>query len=112
MKYITLFVLLFAFPQEKKLSGTYRIEFLKEDGTQSYQLTFDEATYKKRLPDATSSSGKIVYSKYVATLKHDKDNPLEIDLRDAGKDTLRFKMKSRNNSSMKLNEGILIKLPN
>lgn len=110
MKHITLIFLLFAFPQEQKLSGTYRIEFLKKDGTNAYKIAFQENTFKKVMPDATSSSGKISYSKYIATLKHEKDNPLEIDLRDVGKDTLHFKMKSRNNSSMKLNEGLLIKL--
>lgn len=110
MKYIALTLLLFAFPQDQKLSGTYRIEFSKKDGTQSYELIFSDAAYQKRMPDATSSSGKIVYSKYIATLKHEKDNPLEIDLRDVGRDTLRFKMKSRNNSSMKLNEGVLIRV--
>lgn len=110
MKHIALFLLLFVFPQEQKLVGTYRTEFAKKDGTQSYELIFNDATYQKRLPDATSSWGKIVYSKYIATLKHEKDNPLEIDLRDVGRDTLRFKMKSKNNSSMKLNEGVLIRV--
>lgn len=111
MKYLLCIALLaVSIPQEQKLTGTYRIEFLKKDGTNAYKIELQEDKFRKIMPDASTKSGKITYSKYTAMLKNDADDPIEVDLRDAGKDTLHFKLRNRNNASMKINEGLLIRV--
>jgi hypothetical protein len=111
----TLFVLL-AFccflPQEnKKLSGVYRIEFEKKYQTQTYQITFKDSSYTKRWPDAVTSKGVIKYEKYKALLRKDMaDDPIEIDAREIGKDTMKFSTRSKTDQSKVLNRGSLIKV--
>jgi hypothetical protein len=110
MKLILLSMLMLFAVQDDKLQGEYRIEFAKQDGTQSFILRLDGDRYTKVNPDASQVTGSIRYSKYTATLKNDKDHPIEIDRSGTGKDTLKFNLKHKNNSAMKLNSGLLIRV--
>lgn len=100
------------FPQENpKLKGTFRVEFDKKNGQPSYQITFNDSTFSKKMPDAITYKGKIVYDKYRATIRQNKDDdPMEIDNREMGKDTIKFTLKSKRDLSMTLNRGKLIKI--
>ena len=99
-------------PQDnKKLNGVYRVEFEKKYQSQTYQLTFRDSTYVKRWPDAVTSKGIIKYDKYKAQLRKDMaDDPIEIDLREVGKDTIKFSTRSKSDQSKVMNRGMLIKV--
>ncbi|MFT3793193.1 hypothetical protein [Flavobacterium sp.] len=113
----TIFVLIAAafiwlLPQETpKLNGHFRIEFDKKNGQPAYQITFNDSTFVKKMPDAITYKGKIEYSKFKATIRQNKeDDPIEIDNREIGKDTIKFTLKSKRDLSMTLNRGKLIKI--
>lgn len=113
----TIFILIAAalislFPQgNPRLKGTFRVEFDKKNGQPSYQITFNDSTFSKKMPDATTYKGKIVYAKYKATIRQNNDDdPMEIDSREMGKDTVKFTLKSKRDLSMTLNRGKLIKI--
>jgi hypothetical protein len=110
MKLMLLSLLMLFAVQDEKLQGEYRVEFAKQDGTQSFVLRFEGDRFTKVNPDASQSAGSIRYSKHIALLKNEKDHPIEIDRRDTGKDTLKFTMRHKNNSGMKLNSGMLIRV--
>lgn len=97
-------------PQQQKLEGRYRIEFDKKYQQQTYQITLDKDSYTKRWPDAVTTKGTIKYEKFTAVLRKDiEDDPIEIDLRDAGKDTIAFSTRSKRDQSKVLNRGWLIR---
>lgn len=97
--------------QDQKLEGRYRIEFEKKYQMQTYQIIFDKDSYTKRWPDAVTSKGAIKYEKFTATLRKDRDeDPVEIDLRDIGKDTIKFCTRSKSDQSKVLNRGSLIRV--
>lgn len=97
--------------QEVKLEGKYRIEFEKKYQQQTYQITFQGDVYTKRWPDAVTSKGKIKYEKYTAILRKDmEEDPVEIDLRDVGKDTIHFSTRSKRDQSKVVNRGLLIRV--
>lgn len=115
MKTIIVFiaaVFISLFPQESpKLNGKFRVEFDKKNGQPSYQITFNDSTFAKKMPDATTYKGKIEYGKFKATIRNNKDDdPMEVDNREMGKDTIKFTLKSKRDPSMTLNRGQLIKL--
>jgi len=98
-------------PQDKKLEGKYRIEFEKKYQAQTYQIAFSNDTYTKRWPDAVTSKGTIKYEKFTAILRKDMgEDPVEIDLRDIGKDTMKFSTRSKSDQSKVMNRGLLIKV--
>lgn len=99
-------------PQEtKKLEGKFRIEFEKKYQTQTYQIMFSNDTYTKRWPDAVTSKGVIKYEKYTAILRKDMtEDPVEIDLREIGKDTMKFSTRSKSDQSKVMNRGMLIRV--
>ena len=95
--------------QETKLRGVYKVYFDK--GQQSYQMTFSDSTFVKKMPDAITYKGKIAYGKYVAVVrKNMEDDPIEIDNREFGKDTIKFSTKSKRDNSMTVNRGKMIRL--
>ena len=99
-------------PQEdKKLEGKYRIEFEKKYQQQTYQIMFDNDSYTKRWPDAVTSKGKIKYEKFTAVLRKDiTEDPVEVDLREVGKDTIKFSTRSKSDQSKVINRGLLIRV--
>lgn len=98
--------------QEKtRLNGVYRTEFDKNYGLQTFQLTFSDSIYSKRMADAVTSKGKIIYEKYKVTLRKNSDeDPIVIDPRDIGKDTIKFTIKSKVDLSRNLNYGKMIRV--
>lgn len=98
--------------QEKpKLNGVYRIEFDKKYAQQGFQMTFTDSVYKKRMPDAVTSTGKIKYEKFRAILQQNKEsNSIEIDNREINKDTMKFTTKSYIDISKTINSGKMIKV--
>jgi hypothetical protein len=98
-------------PQQKKLEGKYRVEFEKKYQSQTYQVIFKDDTYTKRWPDAVTSKGTIKYEKYTAILRKDmSEDPIEIDLRDIDKDTIKFSTRSKADQSKVMNRGNLIRV--
>jgi spore cortex formation protein SpoVR/YcgB (stage V sporulation) len=94
-----------------RLNGTYKIEFDKKYAQQGYQITFSDSVYKKIMPDAVTSKGKIMYAKYKTILRKDKEeNPIEIDNRDLGKDTIKFATRNKTDLSLVINRGNLIRI--
>ena len=113
MKIISLILLsvLSCFLQENRIKGVYRIEFDKKYQTQTFQVTFNDSLYVKKMPDALTSKGKIKYEKFKAVLKQNNDDdPIEIDLREVGKDTIKFSTRSKSDQSKVMNRGMLIKI--
>lgn len=95
----------------KKLKGTYTVMFEKGKQQQSYQIVFSDSTYAKKMPDATVYKGAIRYEKYKAVLqKNDTEDPMEIDNREIGKDTIKFTTKSTRDLSMTVNRGKMIRI--
>ncbi len=99
-------------PQENpKLNGTYRIVFDKKYEQQTFKIVFVDSIYKKIMPDAVMYKGKIKYEKYRALLRYSSDdNPIEIDKRDFGKDTMKFTTKSKIDISKTIARGMMIKI--
>ena len=113
MKTLTAFLALALLPfQETKLEGRYRIAFDEKYQSQTYQITFHpDGTYTKRWPDAVTSKGAVKYEKFTAVLRKDMDeDPVEIDLREVGKDTIRFSTRSKKDQSKVMNRGMLIRI--
>lgn len=97
--------------QDNKLKGVYRVEFDKKYQSQTYQITFNDSLFTKKWPDAITNKGKIKYEKFKATLKQNADdNPIEIDLRDANKDTMKFTTRSKSDLSKVMSRGMLIRI--
>lgn len=114
MKTLIFFIMasLFAlFAQENTtLKGTYKVEFDKKYAQQGYKITFADSTYKKVMPDFVAYKGTITYEKFKAIIRKDKDdNPIEIDKREIGKDTIKFTTKSKTDLSVIVNRGKMIK---
>lgn len=102
---------LFMPQQTTKLQGKYTVQFEKKYELESYQITFNDSTYLRVMRDAFSTKGKISYEKYKATLKGKVDeNPIEIDSREFGKDTMKFTTRSKADVSRKINHGLLIRI--
>lgn len=97
--------------ESPKLKGTYRVEFDKKYQLQHFQLTFNDSTYVKRMPDAVTSNGKVLYGKYKILLrKNNAENPIEIDSREISKDTINFTTKNKSDLSLNVNRGKMIKV--
>lgn len=97
--------------QEQRMKGVYRTEFDKKYQTQTYQITFNDSLYVKKMPDAITSKGKIKYEKFKVTLKQNSsDDPIEIDARDINKDTMKFTTRSKSDLSKVMNRGMLIRI--
>ncbi len=99
-------------PQEAtKLNGTYRIEFEKKYEQQTFKMVFADSIFKKVMPDAVMYKGKIKYEKFRAVLRYSTDdNPIEIDKRDFGKDTMKFTTKSKIDLSKTVARGLMIRM--
>jgi len=94
-----------------KLSGTYKVELNQKFAQQPYQVTFNGSVYKKIMPDAVTSTGEIIYGKYKTLLRKNKEeNPIEIDNRDLGKDTIKFVTRNKTDLSLVVNRGNLIRV--
>lgn len=108
---ITVFFSCFIEQEKPKLNGVYKVEFDKKFAQQSYQMTFNDSVYKKRMPDAVTSTGKIKYEKFRAILLQNKEsNSIEIDNREISKDTIKFTTKSYIDISKTINSGKMIKI--
>lgn len=109
-----LFALLFlglAQQEMPKLNGQYRTEFDTKYVQQNYQISFRDSTFVKKMPDAITYKGKIAYGKFRATIKQNADDdPMEIDNREFGKDTIAFTVKSKKDNSRVAGRGILIRV--
>lgn len=105
-------LLLLSFMQDiRKLEGTYRVVFEKKYEQQTFKMVFSDSVYKKVMPDAVAYRGKIKYEKFRAVLRYSTDdNPIEIDTRDFGKDTMKFVTKSKRDLSKTVARGLLIKV--
>lgn len=113
MKTIVLFLIVtwlgLSQQQNVRLKGTYKVEFDK--GQQGFQITFNDSTYTKRMPDAITYKGKLVYSKFKVKIGKDRsENPIEIDNREIGKDTIKFVTKSKADLSSIISRGRMIKI--
>ena len=94
-----------------KLNGTYRIVFEKKHEQQTFKMVFVDSIYKKIMPDAVMYKGKIKYEKFRATLRYSSDdNPIEIDKREFGKDTMKFTTKSKIDLSKTVARGFMVKV--
>lgn len=105
--------LLLGFSQQpkSKLNGTYRVEFDKKYELQGFQLNFNEDTFTKVMPDAVSYKGPLDYGKFKTTIRVSKEeNPIEIDNREIGKDTIKFSTKNKTDLSLTVNRGKLIRI--
>jgi len=101
----------FAAQDNPKLNGVYRVEFDKKYELPTYQITFKDSIYTKKMADAVTYKGKVTYDKYKAVVRKDKEeNPIEIDSRDIGKDTLKFSTKNKTDLSRTINRGKMIKI--
>jgi len=109
---LVLFFLLGLFQQETpKLNGTYRIVFEKKYEQQTFKMVFVDSIFKKVMPDAVMYKGKIKYEKFRAVLRYSSDdNPIEIDKRDFGKDTMKFTTKSKIDLSKTIARGFMVKV--
>lgn len=97
--------------ENPKLSGLYRTEFDTKYVQQNYQITFKDSTFIKKMPDAITYKGKIAYGKFRATIKQNADDdPMEIDNREFGKDTIPFTVKSKKDNSRVAGRGVLIRV--
>ena len=97
--------------ENPRLNGVYRVTFDKKYELQSYQITFSDSVYTKKMKDAVTYKGKIVYEKYKSLIRKDKsENPIEIDNREIGKDTIKFATKNKTDLSLVVNRGLLIKI--
>ncbi len=108
-----IFLMFFGFIQQEptKLNGTYRIEFEKKYEQQTFKMIFVDSIFKKVMPDAVMYKGKIKYEKFRAVLRYSSDdNPIEIDKRDFGKDTMKFTTKSKIDLSKTVARGLMIKV--
>jgi hypothetical protein len=113
MKTIVLIIVstFFLFIQDKKLQGKYRVEFDKKYELKGYDLTFTDDSYLKQMSDAVYSKGKITYGKFKSTLRKDnEEDPIEIDNRAIGKDTIAFSTKSKTDLSLTKNRGKMIRI--
>lgn len=115
MKQLLLFTILYIFSfiqqDNSKLNGTYRIVFEKKYEQQTFKMVFVDSIYKKIMPDAVMYKGKIKYEKFRAVLRYSSDdNPIEIDKRDFGKDTMKFTTKSKIDLSKTVARGFMIKM--
>jgi hypothetical protein len=69
-----------------------------------------DSVYTKKMKDAMTYKGKIVYEKYKSLIRKDKsENPIEIDNREIGK-TIKFATKNKTDLSLVVNRGLLIKI--
>ena len=115
MKLLLTFVSVFMFglfqQETPKLNGTYRIVFEKKYEQQTFKMVFVDSIFKKVMPDAVTYKGKIKYEKYRAVLRYSSDdNPIEIDKRDFGKDTMKFTTKSKIDLSKTVARGFMVKM--
>ena len=63
------------------------------------------------MPDASVYKGRIDYGKYKLIIRKDKnEDPIEIDNREIGKDTINFATKSKRNFSTVINRGKMIRI--
>ncbi len=107
--FLTATFFLLAQPETKKLNGTYHVIFDK--GLQGYKITFTDSIYAKKMPDASIYKGKLDYGKFKVSIRKDKEeDPLEIDNREIGKDTIKFATKSKRDLSMTVNRGMMIRI--
>jgi hypothetical protein len=98
--------------QAPRINGKYRVEYDKNYGLQAFQVTFNDSTYSKRMPDAVTSGGKIRYEKYKVTLRKDNnEDPMVIDVREIGRDTMKFAIRSKIDPSRNVYYGKLIRIP-
>lgn len=113
MKTIAIFLIaaLFGLSQQQniRLKGTYKVEFDK--GQQGFQITFSDSIYFKKMPDAITYKGKLDYSKFKVAIRKDKnEDPIEIDNREIGKDTMAFTLRSKADLSRTISRGKMIKI--
>lgn len=108
---ITILAALSCLVQENRMKGVYRVEFDKKYQTQTYQITFNDSLYVKKMPDALTSKGKIKYEKFKVTLRQNSsDDPIEIDAREINKDTMKFTARSKSDLSKVMSRGMLIRI--
>ncbi len=113
MKIVLLALVFLGFIQQEtpRLNGKYRTEFDLKYVQQNYQISFKDSTFVKKMPDAVTYKGKIAYGKFRATIKQNADDdPMEIDNREFGKDTIAFTVKSKRDNSRVAGRGILIRV--
>jgi hypothetical protein len=100
---------IFCLFQSAKLNGTYKVVYDK--GQQGYQITFTDSGYSKRMPDAITYKGVPDYGKFKVTIRQNKEeDPIEIDNREIGKDTIAFATKSKRDLSLTINRGKMIRV--
>ena len=108
---ITTFCLGLLLQENAQLNGNYRIVFEKKYEQQTFKMVFVDSIFKKVMPDAVMYKGKIKYEKFRAVLRYSSDdNPIEIDKRDFGKDTMKFTTKSKIDLSKTIARGFMVKV--
>ena len=106
--YLTFTLMIFQ-QSTSKLNGTYKVIYDK--GQQGYTIIFSDSIYAKKMPDASVYKGRIDYGKYKLIIRKDKnEDPIEIDNREIGKDTINFATKSKRNFSTVINRGKMIRI--
>lgn len=94
-----------------QLNGNYRVEFDRKYELGSFKINFNGDTFEKIMPDAVSYKGKIKYEKYKTQIRvNADDNPIELDNREFGKDTMLFLTKNKTDLSRILYRGKMIKI--
>lgn len=108
---LTILALLSCFLQESRLKGVYRIEFDKKYQAQTFQVTFNDSLYVKKMPDALTSKGAIKYEKFRVVLRqNNSEDPIELDARDINKDTMKFTIRSKSDLSKVMSRGRFIRI--
>lgn len=111
LTFVCVFMLALVQQETPKLNGTYRIVFEKKYEQQTFKMVFVDSIFKKMMPDAVMYKGKIKYEKFRAVLRYSsEDNPMEIDRRDFGKDTMKFTTKSKIDLSKTVARGFMVKV--
>ena len=96
---------------ETRLKGIYKVAFDKKYELDGYKIAFNENTFVKTMTDAVTYHGKIKYDKYKTTISVTEDeNPIEIDNREIGKDTIKFATKNKRDLSLTVNRGTMVRV--
>lgn len=95
MKYLLLAVFAlttFLVPQQKVLTGKYKMIFEKQYGSQSGNIQFEKNTYTRRGTDGKAIKGIVEYSKDAVVLKDEKTGYIvEISAKTIGQETVLFR---------------------
>lgn len=109
--FITVIAAMLTSQEAPRLKGNYKLVYDDRYQLQTSQISFNDSTFTKKMPDGLTSKGKVTYAKYKVTLKmKNNDDPIEFNTEDLAKDTLKFSTKSKVDLSRTVNRGKMIRI--